>query len=140
MPKDADLARALADAISNQYTGKISDVPFKYDGYVDLTEMPEKAVAWIQLDNTPWTRESRNLWRRSTNLKVTSISRQGSTDDPQWIDDMLESFDMLMEFIGTDAVLGYKPTQIEQEERYNDEFFNTQKRLLQQAMVTYENI
>lgn len=140
MPKDVDLGRALASAINEQFTGKIADVEFTYDTYISLADLPDKPYCWLSTNNSSMIRESRGAWRRTCELKITTISRRGPTDASTWIDEILQSFDMMIDFIAESLVNGHKPVEIESQERYSAEMFESNNRLMNESIITYLNI
>ena len=140
MPKDVVLARAIATQLTAQYLGKIKNINFDYNAYVDLDGLPNEPTVFVTLDNSPWIRLSRGNVRRDAMIRVTMISEIGPTDSAQWVDDQLNSFDMLVDYLLETPVNGQLPVDTESDDRYDVDRFHSNHRLVMDILFNYRNL
>ena len=142
MPKDVDLACDLAEKINSLYTGLIRSIQFTYDSYVDLDELPDEPLSMLTLQNMVRTRVTRGRFQIDATLQFTSISKVGPTDDPAWLDNELDSFDLACEKIGETAAgeQNCLPLIIASTDRYDSSKFHTYRRLVQSVLLEYRNL
>jgi len=142
MPDDVALGRELATKLNEQFTGKISEIGFSYDTYVELDKMPNHPVAFVSLGAYSRERVARTNFIRTTELRVTSISERRPNENPDWIDEILDSFDSLISFcegipLGSRNLM---PIRIESEDRFNFDLFHAHARMVNEASLIYRNI
>lgn len=142
MPNDVKLGRALAAYIATKYVGKIHEVRFTYDSFIEIERMNVGSCYCIITPNNYSTeRESRTSWRERCSLELSLLSHAGPTDDEQWIDDWLTSWDLLLEEVKTARLFGRTlPSSVDQDERYDADLFHNNRRLLCQATLHYLNV
>lgn len=141
MPKDADFGRDLAEQLTAEFLGKIGTVEFTYDPYLELDNLPEtKPFAKISVSGYQHIRESRNHWREECTLYFSLVSPVGPTDNAQWIDDWLNSLDIVLRFARDAIVQGQRMTSVEIDERYDVEMFFNNRRLVTQAAFNFTNV
>ena len=142
MPKDAELGRDLAQRVSSEFLGRIDEVNFTYDPYIELDELDlGKSYCVISPNFYEQVRETRAHWRERIQLVLTLVSVAGAIDTENWVDDWLDSWDTLIRLVREEPVLGkHKPLNLEMEERYNSEMFHNNRRLLTQAVISYGNV
>jgi hypothetical protein len=142
MPRDADLGRELASELTALYAGKVTNVLFTYDSYMELDRMNENEPYCIVSTNLyEQIRETRHHWRETTQLVITLVSAIGPTNNAQWIDDWLDSWDMTVRNLRELSLFGkHKPVSIDIETRYDTDLFHNSNRLVTQAMLNYLNV
>ena len=142
MPRDADFGRDLAARIMAASSGNVSNVEFTYDAYTDLDRIGETDhYCCISPNLYDHTRETRNHWRETIQLVLTLVSSVGPTNDSQWVDDWLDSWDALVRETREMPLFDkHKPTSVETDARYDTDLFHNSNRLVTQAMINYLNV
>jgi hypothetical protein len=98
MPRDADYGRELAKRLSALYSGRITNVEFTYDAFLEL-------------------------------------------DDGVWVDDWLDSWDATIKQLREVKLFDrHVPLSIDIDERYDNNMFHNNRRLVTQAAIHYGNV
>jgi hypothetical protein len=142
MPRDADYGRELAKRLSALYSGRITNVEFTYDAFLELDRLSE-SEPYCKISPTLYEqlREGRAIWRESIQLTVTLISAVGATDDGVWVDDWLDSWDATIKQLREVKLFDrHVPLSIDIDERYDNNMFHNNRRLVTQAAIHYGNV
>ncbi len=142
MPNDSKLGRDLAERLTQKYTGRVGGVTFTYDPYVELDQLDTaNPVCYISPLNYEDIREARAMWREQMQLVLSLISKVGPTDDEIWVDEWLDSWDLMIKEAREIYVLGrHKPLSVDRGERYDADVFHNHQRLFTQATFTFGNV
>lgn len=142
MPRDADFGRELVRVLEDKYTGLVKTIQFTYDAFVELDRFPsESAYCFVSPNNYTHVREGRSVFRETISLELSLVSAAGPTDNPSWIDNWLDSWDMLIRNIRSEPLFGkHLPMSVDIDQRYDSDLFHNSKRLLTQATLHYQNV
>lgn len=142
MPRDAELGRELAAAISAADTGRIKTAEFRYDPFLASDGLPEEAQVFILPGAFTHTRLSRAQWGRDCTLNLlmmVDLDVEG-TDFEARVDRWLDDFDNMLEVIKSIVINGKAVSHIEQEDRYDIEDLHSNKRLTCTCSIAYKLI
>lgn len=144
MPKDADIGRALATAISAAAIGRIRGARFSYDPFLEADDLPEGKQLFIKPERLTRTRLVRSAWQKSCTLTVMLFVDQKTAEagenEEKFIDRWLDDFDAVIELVSNTAIFDNLPVEVIQDERYDIEKFNGGKRLVCWCSVVYKLI
>ena len=142
MPQDAKIGRDLASQLTASYGGLIKEVEYTYDPYLELPELEtNRPFCKVSPQLYDETRESRVHWRETCQLMLTLVSRVGPTDSGEWVDEWLDSWDLIMRESRDMIMLGrYKVVSIDRDDRYDTDVFHHHHRLLTQAAFNFGNV
>jgi len=142
MPRDAEFGRAVAQWLTSEYSGLIKEVVFTYDSYIEMDQMdPSRPYCLVSPNSYNFQRESRHDWREMISLELWLLSAVGPTDNPAWVDQWLDSWDMILRHVrGYKVFKRHPPISVDTESRYDLSLFHNNKRLLTQASLNYHNV
>lgn len=140
MPKDVALGRELAEQLRSQYLKNISTVEFTYNAFVELETLDQnKSFCFITPQNYSRVRETRSDFRHEGSLTLTLVSTVGSTERPEKIDEWLDSWDLLLDYL--EDVRGSNGSKllaaVETEERFDSNVFHSYNRMVNQATLRF---
>jgi hypothetical protein len=142
MPRDAEFGRELAAWMTEQYSGLIKEVEFTYDPFLELDQLdPARPYCKIAPMNYDSQRESRINYMERITLELALVSAVAPTGNPAWVDQWLDSWDMVLRQIRNHKLFKrHPPISVETDQRYDFSMFHNNHRLLTQASLNYHNV
>ena len=130
---DIEFAKQLAAELDAGDTGRIAVVEFSFDAYKQTEDLTAEAWAIITPFAMTETREAHDVWGSTVQLICTMLTKQASNGSPDWLEEKLTSFDMLLDLVKASP----KTQGIEREVRYDPDQIQTRGTLVAQAELTF---
>jgi hypothetical protein len=139
MAADIQLGKGLATALTAAAIPGITTVRFSLDPYHESDNLPTNTQIWITTSELIRVLSARRTWYKQCSLLLYMIVPQSPTDTDA-IETRLNAFDAIMDLVQSTPINGVLPFEITQDERFDIERLNNDKRLVCVSNINYKLI
>ena len=139
MAVDADIGQSLASQLTSLNISGIGTVTFTFDPYHESDNLPSNTKVWITVNEMLRVLTSRGAWYKQCSILLYMIVAQSPTDT-SGLEAWLDTFDTILNNVESIQANGKLPHEIMQEDRFDIDRLNNDKRLICKAVISYKLI
>lgn len=139
MAVDADIGQSVASQLTSLNISGVGTVSFTFDPYHESDNLPSNTKVWITVNEISRVLTTRGVWCKQCSILLYMIVAQSPTDAPG-IEAWLDVFDAVLNSVEGISANGKLPYEILQEDRFDVDRLNNDKRLICKAIISYKLI